>query len=107
VTSPIGSKVISGDTQTDRNRHTHTHTHTQTDIQAGDLISPLSFFESRLIKFFKLQIVTSRLKLYYSDLRQHESRLTNETCTRTLSKVTKKVYQKEETIWQKIEDEID
>jgi hypothetical protein len=33
---PIGSKVISGHRQTDR------HT------QAGDLISPLSFFESRL-----------------------------------------------------------
>jgi hypothetical protein len=31
-----------GDTQTD------TNTHTQTDRQAGDLISPLSFFESRL-----------------------------------------------------------
>jgi hypothetical protein len=46
---PIGSKVFSGgliDRQTERQKNTHTHT--QTDRQAGDLISPLSFFESRL-----------------------------------------------------------
>jgi hypothetical protein len=41
----IVSKVISeGHTDRDTNTHTHTHTHRQ----AGDLISPLSFFESRL-----------------------------------------------------------
>jgi hypothetical protein len=42
---PIGSNFISGG---HTNRHTHTHTYTQTDRQAGDIISPLSFFESRL-----------------------------------------------------------
>jgi hypothetical protein len=39
-----GSKVISGGTRTHAREHTHTHTHTQT----GDLISLLSFLESRL-----------------------------------------------------------
>jgi hypothetical protein len=38
--SPIGSKVISG---------THTHIHTRAHRQAGDLVSLLSFLESRLI----------------------------------------------------------
>jgi hypothetical protein len=42
--APIGSKVISaGHTHRQTDRHT-------TDRQAGDLISPLSFFESRLKK---------------------------------------------------------
>jgi hypothetical protein len=41
---------------TDRQTHTHTHTHTHT---AGDLISLLSFFESRLeIKYFILKAQT-------------------------------------------------
>jgi hypothetical protein len=39
-------KLLVGDTQTDRQTDTHTHT----DRQAGDLINPLSFFESRLKK---------------------------------------------------------
>jgi hypothetical protein len=39
----VGSKVISGG-HTDRQADAHT----QTDGQAGDLISPLSFFESKL-----------------------------------------------------------
>jgi hypothetical protein len=44
----IGSKVISrGQTDRQTDTHTHTHTHTHRDRQTGDLISPLSFFESR------------------------------------------------------------
>jgi hypothetical protein len=45
--STVVSNVISGghaDRQTDR----HTHTHTHTDRQAGELINPLPFSESRL-----------------------------------------------------------
>jgi hypothetical protein len=38
---PVGSKVISGG-------HTGARAHTRTDRQAGDLISLLSFLESRL-----------------------------------------------------------
>jgi hypothetical protein len=42
-------KVISGG-HTDRDTHTHrhTHTHTHTHRQAGDLVSPLSIYESTL-----------------------------------------------------------
>jgi hypothetical protein len=41
-------KLLVGDTQTDRQTDRQTHTHRQ----AGDLISPLSFFESRLKMFY-------------------------------------------------------
>jgi hypothetical protein len=52
--STIGSKFISR-----KHTHTHTHTHRQTHRQAGDLISPLSFFEIRLIsKMYKPHIYT-------------------------------------------------
>jgi hypothetical protein len=51
-----------GHRQTDTHTHTQTHTQTETHTdrhthtQAGDLISPLSFFESRLeIKYFILK----------------------------------------------------
>jgi hypothetical protein len=43
-----GSKIISRDTDRQTHTHTHTHTHTYTDRQTGDLISLLSFSESRL-----------------------------------------------------------
>jgi hypothetical protein len=47
-------KLLVGDTQTDINTHTHTHTHTQT----GDLISLLSFLESRIkIKMIKKELI--------------------------------------------------
>jgi hypothetical protein len=41
-----------GDTQTDRqtDRQTYTHTHTHTHTKPGDLISLLSFLESRIKK---------------------------------------------------------
>jgi hypothetical protein len=45
----IGSKVISGG-YTDTHTHTHTHTQREREREVGDLISPLSFFESKLKK---------------------------------------------------------